>query len=47
MSGHIVSEQGVKVLALAGAWNSHLEMVKCDGEGDPLPDAETVRLWTV
>ena len=47
VSGHIVSETGTKVLALSGAWNSHLDMAKCDEEGDPLPDAETVRLWTV
>ena len=47
MSGHIYSEEGAKVLALSGAWNSHLDMVKCDAEGDPLPDAPTTRLWQV
>ncbi|KAK9817890.1 hypothetical protein WJX72_003822 [[Myrmecia] bisecta] len=46
VSGHIYTEEGRKVLALAGKWNSHLDMVKCDAEGDPLPGAETVRLWT-
>lgn len=45
VSGHIYDEEGKKVLALSGAWNSHLDMVKCDEEGDPLPDAKTVRLW--
>ena len=33
--------------ALRGAWNSHLAMVKCDAEGEPLPDAPTVDLWKV
>lgn len=47
VSGHIYDEEGKKVLALSGAWNSHLDMVKCDGEGDPLQDAKTVRLWQV
>lgn len=47
VSGHIYNEEGVKVLALSGAWNSHLDMVKCDEEGDPLPGAQTVRLWQV
>ncbi len=35
------------MLALSGAWNSHLDMVKCDEEGDPLPEAKTIRLWEV
>ena len=47
VSGHIYDEEGRKVLALSGAWNSHLDMVKCDEEGDPLPDAKTTRLWQV
>ena len=47
VSGHVISAQGDKVLALDGAWNSHLDMVRCDAEGDPLADAPTTRLWTV
>ena len=47
VAGHIYSEEGAKVLALTGAWNSHLDMVKCDAQGDPLPDAPTTRLWQV
>ncbi len=47
VSGHVYDEEGRKVLALSGAWNSHLDMAKCDEEGDPLPDAKTIRLWEV
>ncbi|KAK9843175.1 hypothetical protein WJX74_008032 [Apatococcus lobatus] len=45
ISGHIITETGKKVIALSGKWNSHLDMVKCDEEGDPIKDAETIRLW--
>ena len=45
MTGHIFDEDGRKVYALQGAWNSHLTMVRCDAEGTPLPDAPTVELW--
>ena len=45
VSGHISSEEGVKVLALSGAWNSHLDMAPCGPDGDPLPGAQTTRLW--
>ncbi len=47
MSGHIYTEEGKKVLALSGAWNSHLDMQPCDEEGDPLPGSKTTRLWQV
>ncbi len=47
ISGHIITETGKKVIALAGKWNSHLDMVKCDEEGDPIKGAETTRLWEV
>ena len=47
MSGHIYTEEGKKVLALSGAWNSHLDMQPCDDEGDPLPGSKTTRLWQV
>jgi len=47
VTGHICDEEGRKVYALRGAWNSHLTMVKCDAEGEPLPDAPTVDLWKV
>ena len=33
------------MLALSGAWNGHLDMQPCDGEGDPLPGSQTTRLW--
>ena len=42
-----MSRDGTKQLALSGKWNSHLDMQKCDEEGDPLPGSELVRLWTV
>ena len=35
------------MLALSGAWNSHLDMQPCDEEGDPLPGSKTTRLWQV
>ena len=35
------------MLALAGAWNSHLDMQPCDEDGDPLPGSKTTRLWQV
>ena len=46
VSGTIKTPEGVPVIALSGAWNSHLDAVKCDENGDPLPDAETIRIWT-
>jgi hypothetical protein len=46
LSGTIRDAEGVPRLALSGAWNSHLECVECDEEGDPLPDATPRRLWT-
>jgi hypothetical protein len=46
VSGHIFSSDGTKKLVLAGKWNSHLDMQKCDEEGDPLPGSEPVRMWT-
>lgn len=47
VTGHIFDEEGRKVYALQGAWNSHLSMVRCDAEGAPLPDAPMVELWKV
>ena len=47
VTGHIFDEEGRKVYALQGAWNSHLSMVRCDADGAPLPDAPTVELWKV
>ena len=32
-------------MALTGAWNSHLDMARCDAAGDPLPGAAATRLW--
>ncbi|KAK9830605.1 hypothetical protein WJX81_004342 [Elliptochloris bilobata] len=45
VTGHIFDEEGRKVYALQGAWNSHLSMVRCNAEGEALPDAPTVELW--
>lgn len=46
ISGTIKTADGTAVLALSGKWNSHLDCIKCDEEGDPLPDAKPLRLWT-
>jgi hypothetical protein len=46
IAGHVTNEEGEKVIALSGKWNSHLDMVKCDESGEPIPDAPTTRLWT-
>lgn len=46
INGTIKDADGKALLALAGKWNSHLDAIACDEEGDPLPDAEPVRLWT-
>ena len=35
------------MLALSGLWNSHLDMVRCESDGSPVPDADPVNLWTV
>ena len=47
VSGHIFAKDGTKKLVLSGKWNSHLDMQKCDEEGDPMPGSEPVRMWTV
>lgn len=47
VSGHISTAEGVKVFALGGKWNEYLDAQRCDEEGDPLPDAETLHLWKV
>jgi hypothetical protein len=31
---------------VSGKWNEYCEMVRCDAEGNPLPDAKVVRQWT-
>lgn len=46
IAGHIKTADGTPVIALSGKWNSYLDMQKCDGDGEALPDAEKVRLWT-
>ena len=35
------------MFALGGKWNEYLDAQRCDEEGDPLPDAETLHLWKV
>ena len=47
MSGHIISAEGKKVMAVGGKWNEYLEGQRCDEAGDPLPDAPRKRLWQV
>lgn len=47
VSGHITSADGKKVFALGGKWNEYLDAQRCDEEGNPLPDAETLHLWKV
>ena len=47
VSGHIFAKDGTKKLVLSGKWNSHLDMQKCDEEGDPMPGSKPVRMWTV
>lgn len=46
ISGTISKEDGTPVYKLEGKWNSHLDAVKCDAEGEPLPGEEPLRLWT-
>lgn len=46
-SGHILTEDGVKVIRVDGMWNSYLDMQKCDAEGEALPDEPKTRLWEV
>ena len=47
VSGHISTAEGAKVFALGGKWNEYLDAQRCDEEGNPLPDAETLHLWKV
>jgi hypothetical protein len=47
VSGHISTAEGTKVFALGGKWNEYLDAQRCDEEGNPLPDAETLHLWKV
>jgi hypothetical protein len=47
VSGHISTAEGAKVFALGGKWNEYLDAQRCDEEGNPLPDAETLHLWQV
>mmetsp|Transcript_6855 Transcript_6855/g.19330 ORF Transcript_6855/g.19330 Transcript_6855/m.19330 type:complete len:459 (+) Transcript_6855:353-1729(+) len=45
LEGHVINKEGTKVLYLSGKWNSHLDAVKCDEDGEPLPEDEPMRLW--
>lgn len=47
VSGFISSSDGRKRIALSGKWNSHLDMQKCDEEGELMPGSDAVRMWTV
>lgn len=46
IKGTVKDADGVPRLALIGKWNSHLDFVPCDSDGEPLPDAEPTRIWT-
>ncbi len=47
VAGHISDAGGVKRLAVTGAWNSHLDVTRCDPEsGEPLPGVGTTRVWS-
>ena len=35
------------MFALGGKWNEYLDAQRCDEEGNPLPDAQTLHLWKV
>lgn len=46
VAGHIADAAGAKRLAVSGAWNSHLDVTRCDPEsGEPLPGAGKTRVW--
>ena len=46
VAGHISDAAGVKRLAVTGAWNSHLDVTRCDAEsGEALPGAGRTRVW--
>lgn len=47
VKGHISTPEGKKVLLLTGLWNSRLDMVPCDEDGEAVPDATPTNLWTV
>lgn len=46
ISGTIRTADGTPKLKLIGKWNSHLDCIACDENGDELPDAKPLRLWT-
>lgn len=45
VAGHIMDGSGVKRLAVSGAWNSHLDVTRCDADGTAVPGAGTTRVW--
>jgi len=46
VSGHIADAAGGKRLAVSGAWNSHLDVTRCDPEsGEATPGAGRTRVW--
>ena len=47
INGHVTDEEGKKKIVLKGKWDSFLDMQKCNEEGEALPGAELIRLWTV
>jgi len=46
INGYVYDEHDVPKLQLVGKWNSYLDCVECDEEGNAIPDAEPERLWT-
>jgi hypothetical protein len=46
VGGHISDADGAKRLAVSGAWNSHLDVTRCDPEtGEAVPGAGKTRVW--
>ena len=46
VAGHIADSDGVKRLAVSGAWNSHLDVTRCDPEtGEAVAGAGKTRVW--
>jgi hypothetical protein len=45
VAGHIADGAGVKRRAVAGAWNSHLDVTPCGPDGVASPGAAPTRVW--
>jgi len=45
-AGYVTDVDDKKRIKLSGKWNAYCDMVPCDEEGNPVPDAQLKRLWT-